>query len=74
MLEPFNERIYVTRPVLPTLEEVTAKLRDIWGSKWLTNNGPQHSMLEIELAEFLKVPYLSLFNNGTIALMTACQS
>ncbi len=74
MLEPFRERIYVTRPVLPTLEEVTAKLRDIWDSKWLTNNGPQHSMLERELAEFLKVPYLSLFNNGTIALMVACQS
>ncbi|MBO4400601.1 MAG: DegT/DnrJ/EryC1/StrS family aminotransferase [Selenomonadaceae bacterium] len=74
MLEPFRERIYVTRPVLPTLEEVTSKLRDIWDSKWLTNNGPQHSMLELELAEFLKVPYLSLFNNGTIALMVACQS
>ena len=50
-LEPFRERIYVTRPVLPTLEEVTAKLQDIWTAKWLTNNGPQHSMLERELAE-----------------------
>ena len=72
--EPFSERIYVTRPVLPTIEEVTAKLQDIWHSKWLTNNGPQHSMLERELTQFLKVPYLSLFNNGTIALMVACQS
>ena len=73
-LEPFRERIYVTRPVLPTIEQVTAKLQDIWTAKWLTNNGPQHSMLERELAEFLKVPQLSLFNNGTIALMVACQS
>ena len=72
--EPFSERIYVTRPVLPTIEEVTAKLQDIWNAKWLTNNGPQHSMLERELTQFLKVPYLSLFNNGTIALMVACQS
>ncbi len=72
--EPFRERIYVTRPVLPKLSEVTAKLQDIWDSKWLTNNGPQHSMLETELTQFLKVPYLSLFNNGTIALMVACQS
>ena len=72
--EPFSERIYVTRPVLPKIEEVTAKLQDIWDSKWLTNNGPQHSMLERELTQFLKVPYLSLFNNGTIALMVACQS
>ena len=73
-LEPFTERIYVTRPVFPKIEEVTEKLRDIWSAKWLTNNGPQHTMLERELTEFLKVPYLSLFNNGTIALMVACQS
>ena len=73
-LEPFSERIYVTRPVLPSIEEVTQKLQDIWAAKWLTNNGPQHSMLEKELTQFLKVPYLSLFNNGTIALMVACQS
>ena len=73
-IEPFKERIYVTRPVFPTIEEVTEKLKDIWAAKWLTNNGPQHTMLEYELKNFLKVPYLSLFNNGTIALMVACQS
>ncbi len=73
-LEPFPERIYVTRPVFPTIDEVTEKLRDIWAAKWLTNNGPQHSMLERELTDALKVPYLSLFNNGTIALIVACQS
>ena len=73
-LEPFKERIYVTRPVFPTIEEVTEKLRDIWTAQWLTNNGPQHTMLERELENFLKVPYLSLFNNGTIALIVACQS
>ena len=74
MIEPFTENIYVTRPVFPTIEEVTKKLEDIWLAKWLTNNGPQHYMLEKELCEFLKVPYLSLFNNGTIALIVACQS
>ncbi len=74
MLEPFKERIYVTRPVFPTIDEVTEKLRDIWAAKWLTNNGPQHTMLERELTDFLKVPCLSLFNNGTIALIVACQS
>ncbi|MBR3746609.1 MAG: DegT/DnrJ/EryC1/StrS family aminotransferase [Selenomonadaceae bacterium] len=73
-IEAFPERIYVTRPVFPTIEEVTEKLRDIWAAKWLTNNGPQHSMLERELTENLKVPYLSLSNNGTIALIVACQS
>ena len=73
-IEPFGEHIYVTRPVLPKLEEVIEKLKDIWSAKWLTNNGPQHFMLEQELENFLKVPYLSLFNNGTIALIVACQS
>ena len=73
-LEPFKEPIYVTRPVFPTIDEVTEKLKDIWAAKWLTNNGPQHTMLERELTEYLKVPYLSLFNNGTIALIVACQS
>ena len=73
-MDAFAEPIYVTRPVFPTIKEVTAKLEDIWRAKWLTNNGPQHSQLEKELTAYLKVPYLNLFNNGTIALMVACQS
>ena len=73
-IEPFSNPIYVTKPVFPKIEEVTAKLEDIWRAEWLTNNGPQHFMLEKELTEHLKVPYLNLFNNGTIALMVACQS
>ena len=73
-IEGFAEPIYVTRPVFPTIEEVTEKLKEIWEAKWLTNNGPQHRALEQQLQEYLKVPCLSLFNNGTIALMVACQS
>ncbi|MEM8531577.1 MAG: DegT/DnrJ/EryC1/StrS family aminotransferase, partial [Chloroflexota bacterium] len=73
-ITPFNEPIYVTRPILPDLEVVIDKLRTIWESKWLTNNGSQHQNLEQQLIQWLKVPYLSLFNNGTIALITACQS
>ncbi len=73
-IEPFAEPIYVTRPVFPSIEEVTEKLEDVWRAKWLTNNGPQHHKLEDELTEYLKVPYLSLFNNGTIALIVAIQS
>ena len=73
-IEPFREHIYITRPVLPKIEEVTEKLQDIWQAQWLTNNGPQHYLLERELEEHLKVPHVSLFNNGTIALIVACQS
>lgn len=72
--KPFDNPIYVTRPLLPDLKEVTAKLEEIWEAQWLTNNGQQHSLLEEKLLNILKVPYLSLFNNGTIALIVACQS
>jgi dTDP-4-amino-4,6-dideoxygalactose transaminase len=70
----FSEPIYVSRPLLPDLDSLVEKLREIWSSQWLTNNGPQHKSLETQLVDVLKVPYLSLFNNGTIALITACQS
>lgn len=72
--KPFSEPIYVTRPLCPPLPLIHAKLAEIWASKWLTNMGTQHKALEAELAKVLKVPYLSLFNNGTIALITAVQS
>jgi len=72
--EPFDEPIYVTRPLLPNLNDVVEQLKQIWNSKWLTNNGPKHNCLEEKLKNILKVPYLSLFNNGTIALIVACQS
>jgi len=74
MLDKFPEMIYVTRPLLPPLDRVTSKLQDVWNSQWLTNNGSEHQKLEQLLAASLKVPYLSLFNNGTIALIVACQS
>jgi len=73
-MKPFEQPIYVTRPLLPDLADVNDKLKEIWASGWLTNNGPQHAALEAALRTELKVPYLSLFNNGTIALMVACQS
>ena len=72
--KPFPSPLYVTRPLLPDLALIQAKLQEIWDSKWLTNNGPQHNLLEKELTGTLKVPYLTLFNNGTIALIVACQS
>lgn len=73
-IKAFEEPIYVTRPMLPDIKDVTEKLEEIWEAKWLTNNGPQHQSLEEKLSSLLLVPNLSLFNNGTIALITACQS
>ncbi len=74
MIKKFPEPIYVTRPLLPPLERVSSKLQDVWDSQWLTNNGAEHQKLEQMLTASLKVPFLSLFNNGTIALIVACQS
>jgi len=65
--------IYVTRPSLPPLEEYIKYLEDIWQNKWITNNGKYHKMLEKELADFLGVEYISLFVNGTLALISALQ-
>ena len=68
-----NKPIYVTQPSLPDLDEFIPYLEKIWDNKILTNNGPFHKQLEKELADFLEVPYISLFANGTLALVIALQ-
>lgn len=69
-----NKPIYVTQPYLPPLDEFIPYLEKIWDSKWLTNFGPLHQQLEKSLCEYLKVEHISLFTNGTIALITALQA
>ena len=64
----------VTSPLLPDLEEFHGLLKEIWNSRWVTNMGQFHKQLERSLAEYLKVPYLSLFTNGTLPLLTALQA
>lgn len=66
--------IYVTQPALPPLEKLRPYLEEIWDSRMLTNGGPMHQRLEAALADYLGVPYVSLFCNGTIALITALQA
>ena len=66
--------ITVTSPLLPDLKEFEKMLEDIWDRKWLTNNGYYHKELEKALADYLGVPYLSLFTNGTLPLITALQA
>ena len=69
-----NPQITVTSPLLPPLEEFIPYLQQIWDSKWITNNGSFHQLLEKELANYLGVEYLSLFTNGTLPLITAFQA
>jgi len=69
-----KEHIYVTRPSLPPLDEFIPYLREIWETARLTNNGPFHEQLEEELCRYLGVKHISLFSNGTLALITALQA
>ena len=66
--------ITVTSPLLPDRSEFELMLKEIWDSKWITNNGQFHKRLEQALCEYLKVPYISLFTNGTLPLLTALQA
>lgn len=69
-----EEPVFVTRPSLPPLEEVIPYLEDIWRNQQLTNNGPYHQQFEAALCEKLGVDHISLFTNGTLALLTAMQA
>lgn len=69
-----NPPIYVTQPYLPPLSELVPHLEKIWSSKVLTNGGPFHQRLEKTLCEYLGVEHISLFSNGTLALVTALQA
>lgn len=69
-----NKPIYVTQPFMPPMEEFVSYLDKIWKSRQLTNNGQFHIALEQELCDFLGVKYISLFANGTLALITALQA
>lgn len=73
-IKPFDELIYITRPLLPRVKEVYKKINEIWESKWLTNFGEQHKSFKTELKKYLKVKYVSLFSNGTLALQLAMQA
>jgi dTDP-4-amino-4,6-dideoxygalactose transaminase len=69
-----NEPIYVTQPHLPPLEELMPLLQQIWDRRILTNNGPLHQQLERALGAYLGLQHLSLFANGTLALLTALKA
>mgnify|MGYP002863419368 CR=1 FL=1 len=66
--------ITVTSPLLPNLDDLHKLLQEIWDAKWITNMGQFHKQLEQALADYLHVPYVCLFTNGTLPLMTALQA
>lgn len=74
MLKPVKDPMFVTKPLLPTKKDFLNNLNIIFKKKWLTNNGEIHKKLEDKLEKYLKVSNLSLFNNGTTALLVALKS
>ena len=70
-MKKFENPIYVTKAFLPPVEEYYEKLKIIWNSRWLTNNGPIHNELESQLKDYLKVKNNTLFTNGHLALYSA---
>jgi len=73
LLQPFERPIHVTRPFLPPLEEFCSGLREIWDTRWLTNNGPILRRFTRQLANYFETDNVCLFNNGTLALQIALQ-
>lgn len=70
-----NDKIIpVTSPLLPPLEEFIPYLEQIWKSRFLTNGGEMHRALEQSLCDYLGVEHISLFANGTLALLSALQA
>lgn len=74
MLEPFENPLFVTRPLLAEQDDMKKMIEIIWESNQLSNNGKMVQQLESELSGFLGAEYLSVFVNGTIALEIACKT
>lgn len=74
MIEPFEDPIYVTQPLLADLDDVNEMIKEIWKSKQISNNGKMVRQLESELTNFLGADSLSVFVNGTVALEIACKT
>ena len=74
MKEKPSPPVYVTRPYLPPLEELLPYLEQIWATRQLTNGGPFHDQLERALEDYLGVRHVSLFANGTLALLTSLKA
>src|SRR5210317_743252 len=68
------KKIFVTKPVLPSLDEFESALQKIWKNEILTNNGPYNYEFERELKKHLGVQEISVFANGTLALLSALQA
>lgn len=63
-----ENQILVTRSSMPSFEEYCEEIKELWDSRWLTNNGAKHKLFEKQIKEYLNVPNVTLFVNGHLAL------
>ncbi len=68
------KQILVTQSSMPDLEEYMNEIKDMWDSHWLTNMGPKHKKLQMELCRFMGVDHIALFTNGHMALELILQA
>jgi len=73
-MKEIDKPVFITQPLLPDLNILKLEIQEIFESKWVTNHGLKHNLLEKKLEDVLKVPNVSVFNNGTIALLTALKA
>lgn len=59
---------------MPSFDEYVEAIRPLWDSVWLTNMGANHEELAKRLCDYLKVPNVSLFVNGHMALELVLQA
>ncbi|MCJ2134474.1 DegT/DnrJ/EryC1/StrS family aminotransferase [Methylobacterium sp. J-026] len=74
MMPAFSHPIFITKPMLPPLSQLSSGMERVYQSGNVTNMGPMHQELELELRAVLGGHNLVLYNNGTIALMAALQA
>jgi hypothetical protein len=69
-----KQPIYVTRPTLAPLSDVTALLEQVWESGVMTHNGPLVQRFERECIEHLGLNRMVAVTNGTIAIQMAIRA
>jgi len=66
--------ILVSKSTLPPLDEYIEKIRPMWDSHWITNNGSIQNEFEKEIRNFLLAQECTLFVNGHLALDLAIKA
>lgn len=69
-----SQKITVSKPFLPPIEEYKTQIEGIYDRHWLTNHGPLVFDLEEKLKSSLHVSHLQFVTNGTIALQLAIKA